>query len=441
MKKFFTFYLAAALCTAATAQEIKVFSCGLGVPGLDEPQLMVEAISADGKYICGGLDMGEGVFVANTETGEVKFTIPDGINDDGAELRGVDMSGRAIGFSGDFGITYGFSSGEVTVLENPDDVRMIIGEAITNDGSMLVGSVKDNALRAAYTTDGVKWTRLPMPPEDKVLLLLKNMPDDSAAKRVSADGKVILGFIGSFQIPCLWVKDDNGDYQPDLFLLDFFKLKAEDLNDDAKPLSGVSAHYMNMSNNGRYVCLLGLIQKNGEDYAKVPIVYDTTTKSLRVYSEDQEVDFVGLGLYPTAVSNDGTFIGSIGSPFYDSIGSYIMKAGQTQAELFVDAFPQFNERYQYGDFSGMNVPVGISADGRYITGYIFYSDDYNDMSTPAYYESYVIDSGDVGAVDSFMNDVKVAEAIYSIDGRILRSMTKGLNIVRNSDGSVSKILK
>ncbi len=43
MKKIFTFSIAAALCAAASAQEMKIFSCGLGIPGIDEPQLMAEA--------------------------------------------------------------------------------------------------------------------------------------------------------------------------------------------------------------------------------------------------------------------------------------------------------------------------------------------------------------------------------------------------------------
>lgn len=128
-------------------------------------------------------------------------------------------------------------------------------------------------------------------------------------------------------------------------------------------------------------------------------------------------------------------------PYYYSRGSFIMKAGQTQAELFVDAFPKFFERYGTSDLYGFNVPTGISADGRYIVGYTYYAEDYYDTETPAYYETYIIDRGEDAAVDQMASDHADAEAVFSIDGHRLREMTKGLNIVRNSDGSVSKILK
>ncbi len=441
MKKIFTLSIAAALCAAASAQELKILSCGLGIPGLDEPQLMAEAISPDGKYVCGAIEMGEGFFIANIETGEIKFETPEWIDADGAELRCVDNFGTAIGFCGPEGITYNFGDREITILDAPKGSKSILGEAITNDGNLMVGSIIDGETHAAYSKDGAEWTRLPMPSDEEILLLLPKVTEASAAKRVSADGKVILGYIGSFNVPCLWILNDKGEYVPDLFPARFLKLNADDLNDDSKPLTGLSAHYLNLSNNGRYVCSLGLIPKGDEVYSYVPIVYDTTTQSLTVYSEEQDIDYIEEGLYPIAIADDGTFIGSIGKPFFGSFGSFIMKAGQKEAELFVDIFPAFYDKYENADLSGMNIPTGISANGRYITGYVFYSDNYNDQNSMAYYESYVIDRGSDAAVDMIGNGMNSAEAIYSIDGRPLRTMTKGLNIVRNSDGSVSKILK
>ncbi|MDE6291992.1 MAG: hypothetical protein K2M16_10715, partial [Muribaculaceae bacterium] len=66
-----------------------------------------------------------------------------------------------------------------------------------------------------------------------------------------------------------------------------------------------------------------------------------------------------------------------------------------------------------------------------------------DMSSaaPGYFLTYFITL--VGScVDQVGSAVQyVPEAVYSIDGRKLGRMAKGLNIVRNADGSVSKILK
>ena len=86
------------------------------------------------------------------------------------------------------------------------------------------------------------------------------------------------------------------------------------------------------------------------------------------------------------------------------------------------------------------MPTSISADGRYILGYLYYSEDYDDLDIPAYWETYIIDRGEDAAVDqvSVGHD---ANAVYSIDGRNLREMNKGINIIRNSDGSVRKVLK
>ncbi|MDE7420215.1 MAG: hypothetical protein K2N35_08400, partial [Muribaculaceae bacterium] len=292
------------------------------------------------------------------------------------------------------------------------------------------------------SNDGIEWKKLPRPTDEEILQLFKSVPPASAAKNVSGDGKVILGFIGDFGVPCVWTLNDNGEYEVDLFPLRFLKLKGEeDRDNDERPLTGLSAHYLSLSDNGRYAAMLGLIPKDGHDYVKVPIVYDTKEKSLIVYSEYQDIDEFNEGLYPTSIANDGTFVGTIGMPALGSLGSFIMKAGQTQADMFINIFPEFDERYGVSDLLGFNVPTGISADSRYIVGYTLYSDDYNNMNTPAYFETYIIDTvGDFSAVELTPEKTETT-AIYSIDGCSLREMTKGINIIRNSDGSVSKILK
>lgn len=91
----------------------------------------------------------------------------------------------------------------------------------------------------------------------------------------------------------------------------------------------------------------------------------------------------------------------------------------------------------------MNIPTGISADGRNILGYIYYSDDFEmSSSAPAYWLTYVISvDGSGTGVEHMASALTMPEAVYSIEGHRLDGMTKGLNIVRNSDGSVTKILR
>lgn len=441
MKKIFTLCFAAALSATVYAQELKVLHTGSEIPEPEDPQLYGEAISANGRYVCGAVDFGEGVFIADAFSGEVKYSYPE-TTDDGSELRCVDNSGIAIGYAFD-GITYSFATEQIVDLEGPENTRGILGEALSNDGSVKVGSILASETLAGYSKDDGAWNALPFPPKEEMELLFKKVPQTSAAKRVSGDGNVILGFIGNFEIPCLWIKNDKGEYVPDLFPVRYLKLSADDLNNDERPLSGVSAHFLCLSNNGRYVCMLGLMPKDGEDYMKVPVLYDVENKTLKVFSEYQEVDPSDSGLYPSAVADDGTFIGSVGQHIFFSHGSFIMKAGDTQAELFVDAFPVYYERYGVNDCDlfGFAVPTGISANGRYIVGYAYYSDDYNDMYSPVYYETYVLDRGEGASVDQISSPGNTPEGIFSIDGRSLREMTKGINIVRNSDGSVRKIFK
>ncbi|MDE5998294.1 MAG: hypothetical protein K2G77_08820, partial [Muribaculaceae bacterium] len=423
----------------AYAQGLTVLCPGSDVNDSMMCQLHGEAISADGRYVSGAVNMGDGVFIADAFTGEVRYKFPE-TDSEGCELRGVSNTGLGIGYAIS-GITYSFETLIVSPIEGPENSRGVLGEGVNNDATLFVGSIQENCLKAAYSKDCVDWTKLPVPAEEDILLVYPQVPDGSAAKKVSGDGKVILGFIGDFGVPCIWTLNDSGEYEADLFPVRFLKGSADDLNNDNKPLTGLSAQYLSLSNNGRYVALLGLIQKDGEAYAHVPIVYDTQEKSLKVYSESQEIDETGQGLYPLAISDDGTFIGTIDQPYFYSGGSFIMKAGETQAEMFINVFPEFNERYGTSDVLGFNIPTGISADGRYIVGYTFYSEDYNDLDSPAYYETYVIDRGETFAVDQVASAQEAAKAIYSIDGRCLTEMTKGINIIRNADGSVKKILK
>ena len=65
MKKTFTLFLGLALCSSINAQTIKFLTLGIGIPGFDEPQLMGQGISPDGKYVCGSIEMGSGYFIAD----------------------------------------------------------------------------------------------------------------------------------------------------------------------------------------------------------------------------------------------------------------------------------------------------------------------------------------------------------------------------------------
>lgn len=444
MKKIIALSSVIALCSSIYAEELTILSCGIGTPGLEEPQLMGLGLSPNGKYICGPIESAAGIFVADRETGKVNWKIS---GEDGGELRNVDNEGVATGYVDDFAVLFPFDKEVEYIISIPDTCRSSIGESLNNNGSLVVGSlsVKSFDTQAAYCNmnKDEEWTLLPFPTDEELGGFIDTFREISTAKQVSCDGKVILGFLGSFTFPIVWIMNDKGEYEPDFFQARFVKASEEDIADESKPLYALSASYIDLSNNGKYVSMVGLIKdKDTNEDKTVPVIYDTESKTIKIYDEFQAIDEYALGLYPKAISNDGTFIGTIGTPFFGSSGSFIMRAGQTVAESFIEAFPNYSKKFGESDELGFNMPSDISADGQYILGYTFYSDDYYDEASSAYYVTYIISTAKDNAVDNIISEsLSGNEMIYSIDGRKLNCISKGLNIVRNADGSVSKILR
>lgn len=442
MNKLIALSVAIALSIPIYADNLKVVKCSEdGIPGQTEPSLMGFSISANGKYICGAIEAASGIFVADTQNDEVKWKLAD---ESGGELRGIDNNGLAIGYLDDDAVLTVFKSMDVEVLKTPSDIRGFLGESLTNDGSLMVGSFTEQSFNtiAAYYSKDSGWNTLPMPSDAQIGNLKDHFNDMSAAKFVSGDGKVILGHLGSFSYPIVWTRNENGEYVPDFFPARFVKVTEEDKADDSKPLQSLAAFYTAMSNNGKYVGAVGSISDENGGLRIVPVIYNTEDKTLKIYSQPQVIDDFGLSLYPRAIADDGTFIGMIGVSIINGNGCFIMRAGSEIAERFVDAFPAYSETFGQCDEVGFCVPTGISADGSKILGYAWYSDDLYEGDDAAYYTTFIIDV-DLSGVDEIQSSPVQGnvDAIYSIDGRKLGSMAKGLNIVRNSDGSVSKILK
>lgn len=438
MKKLFTLLTSVAVCCAANAQSFKTLSFGTGgIPGFEEPMMIGLGISPDGKYVCGITMTDEvGYFLGSLETDDYYYMFTE--DDEGAELRHISNNGVAIGYNGP-GVIVNLDGTE-TVLDTPEGYNYVLGETLSNDGSILVGSATGSHYDTygAYSKDnGATWTILPMPDDD---VLGVYAGDGSMAKWMSGDGKYILGHVGNFGPAILWTLNDSGEYEADPI---FARYMAIGDDDDAEKefFSFIPA---NISNNGKYV----VISASTLEGESVAVVYDTDTKDITVYNEPQSVipeeyaEMMSLGLTPTAIDNNGTFVGYIGTMMYN-FGGFIMKAGETQAELLSEAYPESAETLMVMDaMTYSNVPTCMSADGRYILGYGMYAEymeDFDDYI--GYYLTYVIDTnGDSSAVteiDSESADVNPVE-YYTVDGRRLQTGVKGLNIVKMSDGSVRK---
>lgn len=445
MKKFFTMAIALGMFTLGNAEELTILAAGEGEIGLDNPPLIGLGLSPSGKYATGAIDMGMGLWVGDVETGKVTFQFlldADGyVTDEGGELRHVDNNGTAIGFTWT-GLTYDMN-GDSVFLPLDANCKSSLGEDITADGKLKIGSMIKGSTLAGYWIDD-EWTYLPMP-TDEEMASIELRQKYSAAKFVSCDGKYIYGCLGSFTIPCAWVRNDAGEYECDFWPLRFLKLTADDEEDASKPLYSISAMYgMCMSDNGRYMGALGLLKNANGNAWSCPVVYDTQLKTLTLYNAVQEIDLMGEGLWPTAICNDGSMIGCVGQPSFRSMGSFFLKAGEEQAKLFRDIFPEYNKVYGESDELGFAIPTCMSADGTKILGYTYYADDYNDVNTPAYYESFVIENEfceESGVEEIATSENAVPETYYDINGRRIKGLQKGMNIVRMSDGSSRKVMK
>ncbi len=434
MRKTFALLAAAVICGSVNAETVKMLTFGQGAPGIEEPGMMGEGLSADGKYICGALQEGTGYFVGNLETDEFRYALSE--DPEGAELRNIDSNGLAIGFNGP-GVTYSIDGVE-TVLATPEGYKYVLGEDISNDGSVMVGSLVGTGYvtSAAFSKDGGEWTNLPMPSDEILGAYAKTKT--SAAKYVSGDGKVILGFVGSFGPAVLWEMNEAGEYEVDPLYHRYL------VNGDSTATGPkfASLSPLNISNNGKYVLLQGNVMVDDDIFNSVTVaaVYDTETSTMKIYDESQEIDQAGLGLRPVAIADDGTFIGVIGQPLMGSTGTFIMKAGETQAEAMITAFPAYAEMFGMCDQFGFSVPMAISADGKVIMGYGFYCEDYFAEEAIPFYATWVINVDGTTSINSVVSE-SAQEAIYSIEGYRLNEMKPGLNIVRKADGSVVKVMK
>lgn len=239
----------------------------------------------------------------------------------------------------------------------------------------------------------------------------------------------------------IWTMNEDGEYVVDPVITNYINSPENEVENGGAGLVGLFS--CNLSENGKYAVCRGTIIVEDE-FLYVPVVYNVEEQTFTVYNEVQDIDEMGLGLTPSAIDNDGTIIGVIGEPLYGSAGSFVLKAGETQAENFSAAYPMFAETFGMSDYLGYCVPTAISSDGRLIVGYGYYCEDFYDEDAMAYFVTYVIDT------QSQTSGVKIAaivdndaqpEEFYSIDGKRLGEMSKGLNIVRMSDGSVRKVIR
>lgn len=398
-------------------------------------QPVVQAVSPNHRYVAGGAfntaTGNMGMFVYDLETGD--YNVQDARNDFGADIREVNNDGVATG--------YNEQACHLSIDGTVDYYEDVVGTTTqardaSDDLSVVVGCTYPT--EAAMPTSACVWkngvkTYLPVPTDEE----LGFETNGSVAYYTNSDGSVIAGYaVDNFSTnPLLvWRLQDDGTYVCDPVCTKYFSLMG-----DVEGRPYVMFSPQGLSRNGRYVSLnLTIVTVEGEDM-KVSEQYigrlDLETGELETYRADGEGEIAANAeMQATQVSDNGTILGwaLAGSWAMQQRSAIIWQKDKTP-RLLATMCPDVEEIALY-DEVGFNTAIDITPDGRYIAG--FAQDETNN------YKGYLLD---IGAVASAVEAVKVTDeaavevARYAINGTRLTAPTKGVNIVKMSDGTVKKV--
>ncbi|MCD8290567.1 MAG: hypothetical protein LUC91_03585 [Prevotella sp.] len=438
MKKIFLTAFISAMSLMCFAQDygLKVFTFD------DYPYITAQAMSTDGKYVTGSIGFAsEGTFVFDTETNDMSVHFSESLY--GSDGRGVSDTGVAACYD-DGAMTFSITGEEIRLEGDTESGN--IAEGITPDGTIVVGAVTKTDSNpegfgginghACYWKDA-KAEMLEEPSGE--VLGLKTLFDEtetsydgSHATKINEDGSVIVGyFIDRWAShPCIaWTLNDDGSYTCDPICKGYWE---EDRywDDDTSKTQADFPYFQfsasGLSKNGKYISL-NLSPSTFDDDPTQIGRFNIDTRDLEVTKGD-------TAFTCKDVANDGTIIASSGGGH-----ACIWRPGESAPISFQEAYPLVEEFATF-DTYGWHTPMAISPDGRYILGFVTIA-DYSLESD--YYEFYVFDTvqyeNATGIVSVTNDNIDASQAIYSIDGRQLNGLQRGINIVKKN-GKISKYL-
>ena len=404
-------------------------------------QPVVQAVSPNHRYVAGGafsMETGNmGMFVYDLETGD--YNVQDALNDFGADIREVNNDGVATG--------YNEQACHLSIDGTVDYYEDIVGTTTqardaSDDLSVVVGCTYPT--EAAMPTSACVWengvkTYLPVPTDEE----LGFETNGSVAYYTNSDGSVIAGYVvDNFSTnPLLvWRLQDDGTYVCDPVCTKYFSLMG-----DVEGRPYVMFSPQGLSRNGRYVSLNLMIatKVEGEGDEEDMMVYseqyigrlDLETGELETYRADGEGEIAANAeMQATQVSDNGTILGwALADSWVSQQRSAIIWQKDKTPRILANLVPNISEMPAW-DTLGFNTAIDITPDGRYVAGFAM-DDTYS-------YKGYLLD---IGAEAAAVETVKVADeaavevARYAINGTRLTAPTKGVNIVKMSDGTVKKV--
>lgn len=442
MNKSFTITtLALAAVSAASAQSIQTSPVDIMT------NLEALGMSANHRYVTGLNVATYRAFIWDTQDDTIVENDGDFPN---CDFRSVTNDGVAYGIIGldDMVTTNACSFGlnsEVNIIEE----KMSQVFDVTPDGTIAVGCLLDDMWNptACVWTNG-KLSILPCPTDLDFGYDVKyeDIDEDgnteikqlqiiygANAQYISADGKVIVGYmldVHSSRPAIIWRQQADGSYKYETISRDVWEygyglgktyLKFEPL--------GVSA-------NGKWLCLAS--QKEAGDNMPTPefMVRMNLETGEIIESGLPQTDFFDPELdsfYPSSIADDGTCVGTARISGIQMNG-LIWHAGESAPRLLSDAFPTITQFEDYNFY--LNVPVSISADGKYIAGFgsLFYEGEFGlDFD----FQSYLFSVDGTGIANIKTRNIARSHN-FDLNGRhIINNNARGLIISEQS----KKIIK
>lgn len=417
------------------------------LPDADHNGLMITVMSPNGKYVAGSNSSTYGGFIFNLENDQmVNFDVnpaEDENVDVDLQIKAIANSGLAVGWNGP-AATFDFSTQKCTTYGATDQYLF---NGISPSANYIVGARYDGDLTEGTPCVFQNGTPLDLPLPSNSFLGYESA--GAAALSVADNGTVSGYFVDDMATrpATTWaLLNDGATFFPYPVSRPYFAPTAE----SSKPYAMFSCDQTTMSPNGKWLVI------NYEKYVGDGSVigtarYNLQTDEVEFFTPDEEDERfaeVGAEVYGFGIADDGTVVGFYGGAYGPRVG-FLWKAGETDIQRLATAFPGATRLADY-DEGYFNTPSAISADGRYIAGFAYISPE--DQDEDEYYLSWVLDTQDPDAAGSstavapivVKDKDKVAKikALYSLDGSRRSSLSKGINILRMSDGkSIKKLVK
>lgn len=417
------------------------------LPDADHNGLMITVMSPDGKFVAGSNSSTYGGFIFNLENDQmVNFDVnpaEDENVDVDLQIKAIANSGLAVGWNGP-AATFDFSTQKCTTFGATDQYLF---NGISPSANYIVGARYDGDLTEGTPCVFQNGTPVDLPLPSNSFLGYESA--GAAALSVADNGTVSGYFVDDMATrpATTWaLLNDGTTFFPYPVSRPYFAPTAE----SSKPYAMFSCDQTTMSPNGKWLVI------NYEKYVGDGSVigtarYNLQTDEVEFFTPDEEDERfaeVGAEVYGFGIADDGTVVGFYGGAYGPRVG-FLWKAGETDIQRLATAFPGATRLADY-DEGYFNTPSAISADGRYIAGFAYISPE--DQDEDEYYLSWVLDTQDPDAAGSstavapivVKDKDKVAKikALYSVDGARRSSLSKGINILRMSDGkSLKKLVK